>query len=147
MQNYLMTLNVYFTGCEVGKYGDDCRLCPGCQTCDVSSGLCSRFVLKIWSNPHQQTMKTNLIDTTKTMCTHYIMVVIDNYDYWILEGSNFTNFCISNVVWCEFQRMYKRISKTIVLVLVNWKRFCLKHLTKFKSNVDSSFVTMFSIWL
>lgn len=43
MLNYVLILIVYCIGCEVGSYGDVCRLCCGCLMCDVSSGLCSRF--------------------------------------------------------------------------------------------------------
>lgn len=47
MQNYVSSLIVYCTGCEVGRYGEDCRPCRGCLTCDVSSGFCSKFIQDI----------------------------------------------------------------------------------------------------
>lgn len=27
-------------GCEVGRFGVNCTLCRGCQTCDIVSGEC-----------------------------------------------------------------------------------------------------------
>lgn len=30
-------------GCEIGKYGDYCISCQGCQTCNIESGKCGMF--------------------------------------------------------------------------------------------------------
>lgn len=31
---------IEINGCEIGKYGDDCISCQGCQTCNIESGKC-----------------------------------------------------------------------------------------------------------
>ncbi|XP_065933952.1 multiple epidermal growth factor-like domains protein 10 [Magallana gigas] len=33
-------IEIYENECETGRYGDDCRPCWGCQSCDIKSGLC-----------------------------------------------------------------------------------------------------------
>lgn len=35
--------NMYFLGCETGKYGDDCFPCQGCERCEINSGICGKF--------------------------------------------------------------------------------------------------------
>lgn len=30
-------------GCETGEYGDDCKPCSECKTCDVNNGICGKF--------------------------------------------------------------------------------------------------------
>lgn len=32
-------------GCEVGRFGVNCTLCRGCQTCDIVSGECGTWHL------------------------------------------------------------------------------------------------------
>lgn len=38
-----------FLGCEVGRFGANCTLCRGCQTCDIVSGECGKgHLTKKW---------------------------------------------------------------------------------------------------
>lgn len=34
-----------FLGCEVGRFGANCTLCRGCQSCDIVSGECGTWHL------------------------------------------------------------------------------------------------------
>lgn len=38
-----MYFDIISIGCEIGKYGNDCISCQGCQTCNIESGKCGMF--------------------------------------------------------------------------------------------------------
>lgn len=34
---------VFFLGCETGFYGEECKPCSECKTCDINNGTCGKF--------------------------------------------------------------------------------------------------------
>lgn len=51
-------------GCETGEYGDDCKPCSECKTCDVNNGICGKFE---WDcEPTIYWFKTDLVFITST---------------------------------------------------------------------------------
>lgn len=95
MKNYVLTMIVYCTGCEVESYGDVCTPCRGCLTYDVSSGFCSTILKLI----------------QYTICTHY-NTLTDNHNFSILEGYSFTCMTYSYIKYgfAWISERYKRIS-------------------------------------
>ncbi|XP_056003642.1 cell death abnormality protein 1-like [Ostrea edulis] len=68
-------------GCEIGKYGDGCRNCIGCQTCDVFSGLCTTM-------PCSADCVGDVCESTTGNCTNGC-----TYGYW---GNRCTSTCPQN---------------------------------------------------
>lgn len=40
-------MNSSLSGCESGKYGENCMPCEGCETCDITSGQCGKLKYKL----------------------------------------------------------------------------------------------------
>ncbi|XP_056003638.1 multiple epidermal growth factor-like domains protein 6 [Ostrea edulis] len=59
---FLEICEIQVNGCEIGKYGDGCRDCSGCRTCDVISGVCP-------SVPCSVNCISGLCDSTTGYCT------------------------------------------------------------------------------
>ncbi|XP_048744000.2 protein draper-like isoform X1 [Ostrea edulis] len=72
---------IQVNGCEIGKYGDSCLDCSGCQTCDIISGICT-------SLPCSVNCVSGLCDPTTGDCTQGC-----NNGYW---RNTCTSICSQN---------------------------------------------------
>ncbi|XP_056002221.1 platelet endothelial aggregation receptor 1-like isoform X2 [Ostrea edulis] len=78
---FLEICEIQVNGCEIGKYGDGCRDCSGCRTCDVISGVCP-------SVPCSVNCISGLCDSTTGYCTQGCV-----NGYW---GKTCTSICPQN---------------------------------------------------